>query len=54
MWHALASGETPEQTADLLLQHYDTSRDTLLGDCLRLIDELLRRGLVTLAPEVRP
>jgi hypothetical protein len=48
MWERLASGDTPEETATVLFAEYDVDLDALVDDCLRLIDELIGRGLVKL------
>jgi hypothetical protein len=48
MWERLASGDTPEETAAVLLAEYNVDPKSLLDDCLRLVDELVGRGLVKL------
>jgi hypothetical protein len=50
IWNGLAAGKTPAQVAWALHEEYDTTQDALIRDCLRLVDELLARGLVTSAP----
>jgi Coenzyme PQQ synthesis protein D (PqqD) len=49
MWHALVAGSTPDQVAEVLVVRYEVQREALVADCLRLVDELLERGLVKLA-----
>jgi hypothetical protein len=47
MWHALARGSTPEEIVESLATEYEVERDSLLSDCLRLVEELVRRQLIS-------
>lgn len=51
IWLALASGMTPAQIASSLVDEYEVQEDTLLADCLSLVDELLHRRLVRRAEQ---
>jgi|HubBroStandDraft_6_1064221.scaffolds.fasta_scaffold1398183_2 Coenzyme PQQ synthesis protein D (PqqD) len=48
MWQALAAGSTPDQVAEALISQYEVQREALVADCLRLVDELVERGLIRL------
>lgn len=46
MWQALAAGHTPAEVAATVATEYGADQDAVLGDCLKLVDELLDRRLV--------
>jgi hypothetical protein len=48
MWEALASGQCPAEIASALAPRYSVGEDTVVTDCIALIEELLRSGLVDL------
>jgi hypothetical protein len=48
MWDLLASGKTLAETATALASEYNAGQDEILGDCTKLADELLKRGLIVL------
>jgi len=48
MWGLLISGKTPAEVAADLLVMYEAAEEEILLDCVKLVDELLERGLVVL------
>ena len=46
MWNELMRGRTPQEVAETLSSVYDVAREDLTRDCVKLVEELLRRGLV--------
>jgi hypothetical protein len=48
MWKGFAAGSTLEEIAASLVEEFDVSKEVALEDCLRLVEELLGRGLVKL------
>jgi hypothetical protein len=46
MWELLVSGNTPAQAGLALASEYEAEHDTIVGDCVRLADELIERGLL--------
>jgi len=47
MWTELMRGSTAREVAATLSSVFEASTEDLLRDCVSLVDELLRRGLVT-------
>jgi pyrroloquinoline quinone biosynthesis protein D len=47
IWHAVTAGSTPTEIAAALVLEYEVGHDTMLGDCMELIEQLLQRGLLT-------
>lgn len=50
MWQLLTAGRSIRQAYERLLEEYDVAPDTLCSDLSRLIEELVRHGLVELRP----
>jgi hypothetical protein len=50
MWELLVSGRTATQIAATLALEYAASEDDILGDCVKLADDLLERGLLVQLP----
>jgi hypothetical protein len=48
MWQLLTAGSTPAEVSATLASEYDAAQDKILGDCTKLADELLKRGLLVL------
>ena len=46
MWDLLNSGKSPAEIGRDLATEYEADEDKILGDCMKLADELLERGLV--------
>jgi hypothetical protein len=46
MWHELAQGKTPREVAAKLVAEFDATEDDITRDCVRLVEDLLRRGLL--------
>jgi hypothetical protein len=46
IWEHLRAGKSPAEIAALLAPSYDVAETTVLDDVLRLVDELVERGLV--------
>jgi hypothetical protein len=51
VWDAIGRGTPLPALVDDLSRAYTVQRETVAGDLLSLVDELARRGLVTLAAE---
>ncbi len=47
MWVELTRGLTPNEIAALLTKEYEVDEATLVKDTMRLIEQLVHRGLVT-------
>jgi len=50
MWSALVSGKTPAQVAVELAAKYEAEEKQVLGDCVRLVGDLVGRGLLIRDP----
>ncbi len=46
IWQQLRAGKSVKEISDLLAENYDAPEATILEDVLRLVNELLERGLV--------
>jgi hypothetical protein len=46
MWQKLVAGLSPTEIAIDLAQTYDSSEQSIQGDVLRFVDELVARGLM--------
>lgn len=51
VWALLSEGRHVENICDVLAAEYDTSREQLLSDVRKLIDELIERQLVRPEPD---
>jgi hypothetical protein len=51
MWELLSESGRLDQTFQTLLQEYDVAPDQLQTDLLRLVDELVSRGLLDVKRE---
>jgi hypothetical protein len=49
IWQNLSAGKSPAEIAGLLAPAYDVAEPILLRDVLRLVDELVRHGLVRIS-----
>ena len=49
MWQLMTDEQTLAAICDTLLDEYEVTREALEGDILRLTEELLAKGLVSLA-----
>jgi hypothetical protein len=50
MWSALVAGKTPAQVAVELAAKYEAEEKQVLGDCVRLVGDLVGRGLLIRDP----
>jgi CO dehydrogenase/acetyl-CoA synthase alpha subunit len=48
MWELLVAGETPARIAVILTSEYAAHERNILGDCIDLTEQLLKRGLLVL------
>lgn len=46
MWQLLAEGKTLAEVCDAIVAEYEASRDTIEGDLLTLVDDLMKQGLI--------
>ena len=46
MWQLLAEGRTLAEVCDAIMAEYEASRDTIEGDLLTLVDDLMKQGLI--------
>jgi len=46
MWQLLAEGRTLAEVCDAIMAEYEASRDTIEGDLLTLVDDLVKQGLI--------
>jgi hypothetical protein len=46
MWQLLAEGKTLAEVCDAIIAEYEASRDTIEGDLLTLVDDLMKQGLI--------
>ena len=49
IWHLMSEGRTLGAICETLLDEYEVTRETLVGDVLRLTTELHTKSLVSLA-----
>src|SRR5215472_9769630 len=47
IWQAARDGRTPTEIVTSLAQEYDVGHDEMLSDCLQLLEQLIKRGLLT-------
>jgi len=48
MWELLVVGESPARIAVILTAEYEANERDVLGDCIDLTEQLLKRGLLVL------
>jgi hypothetical protein len=48
MWELLVAGETPARIALVLTSEYAAHECDVLGDCIDLTEQLVKRGLLVL------
>jgi hypothetical protein len=46
IWQLLAEGKTLAEVCDAIMAEYEASRDTIEGDLLTLVDDLMKQGLI--------
>jgi|SRR5580658_1251359 hypothetical protein len=51
MWDLLVSGKTPAEVGAILVAEFEASEGEILHDCVRLVDDLLKRRLLVVRPQ---
>ena len=46
IWQLLGEGKTLAQVCEAMIDEYDVSRDDIERDVMRLVEELIERGLI--------
>jgi hypothetical protein len=49
IWRRVTEGQSPRQAVDAMSSAYGVGRDSLEADVLGVLDDLVRRGLLTVA-----